>query len=154
MLGYARATTLAAVDGLTPTDLVHRYDAKANSIGALLAHVATTEWYYLTTTLGRREPTGAEWADWGATLQLGPTAEAAVQGRELPWFVERLQTVRARTLDALRGVDDAWLSAEFELPWLAQPATNHWAWFHVAEDELNHRGQIRWLRSRLPSVVG
>jgi len=26
----------------------------------------------------------------------------------------------------------------------------HWAWFHQAEDEINHRGQIRWLRSRLP----
>jgi hypothetical protein len=26
----------------------------------------------------------------------------------------------------------------------------HWAWFHVAEDEINHRGQIRWLRPRLP----
>jgi hypothetical protein len=27
----------------------------------------------------------------------------------------------------------------------------HWAWFHVAEDEINHRGQIRWLRARLSS---
>jgi uncharacterized damage-inducible protein DinB len=27
----------------------------------------------------------------------------------------------------------------------------HWAWFHVAEDEINHRGQIRWLRRRLPN---
>ena len=26
----------------------------------------------------------------------------------------------------------------------------HWAWFHVAEEEINHRGQIRWLRARLP----
>jgi len=25
----------------------------------------------------------------------------------------------------------------------------HFAWFHVAEDEINHRGQIRWLRARL-----
>jgi hypothetical protein len=29
----------------------------------------------------------------------------------------------------------------------------HWAWFHVAEDEINHRGQIRWLRSRLGSAA-
>jgi len=26
----------------------------------------------------------------------------------------------------------------------------HWAWFHVAEDEISHRGQIHWLRKRLP----
>lgn len=28
----------------------------------------------------------------------------------------------------------------------------HWAWFHVAEDEVNHRGQTRWLRARLPKA--
>jgi hypothetical protein len=27
----------------------------------------------------------------------------------------------------------------------------HFAWFHHAEDEINHRGQIRWLRARLRS---
>jgi len=32
----------------------------------------------------------------------------------------------------------------------AAPAMNaHWAWFHVAEDEISHRGQMRWLRKRL-----
>ena len=42
--------------------------------------------------------------------------------------------------------DDAWL----EHPLVAAPELNaHWAWFHVAEDEINHRGQIRWLRARL-----
>jgi hypothetical protein len=25
----------------------------------------------------------------------------------------------------------------------------HFALFHVAEEEINHRGQIRWLRARL-----
>ena len=24
------------------------------------------------------------------------------------------------------------------------------AWFHAVEDEISHRGQIRWLRKRLP----
>jgi hypothetical protein len=36
---------------------------------------------------------------------------------------------------------------------LPSPQINvHWAWFHAAEDEINHRGQIRWLRKRLPTV--
>lgn len=154
MLGYARDTTDAAVDGLTVDDLAHRHDARANSIGALLAHVAATEWYYLTTTLERQPPDGAAWADWGAALRLGAGAEAAARGRDLAWHRERLGALRARTLAGLRGVDDAWLGGEFELPWLGRPATHLWAWFHVAEDELNHRGQIRWLASRLPGRTG
>ena len=150
MLGYARETTLVAVDGLRAAELTHRHDALANSIGALLAHLAATEWYFRAVTLERRAPEATEWADWGAALRLGPAAEAAVQGRDLAWHRARLDALRERTLDDLRRVDDAWLADRFELPWLAQPATHHWAWFHVAEDELNHRGQIRWLAARLP----
>lgn len=150
VLGYARDTTLAAVAGLSAADLEHRHDPTANSIGALLAHVAATEWFYLHTTLEGRTPEGAEWADWGAAIRPGPGAEAAARGHDLAWHEQRLTTIRERTLAGLRGRDDAWLADTFVLPWAGRPATHFWAWFHVAEDELNHRGQIRWLRSRLP----
>ena len=153
MLRYARETTLSAVEGLTADDLTHRHDARANSIGALLAHVAATEWYFLSATLERRQPDAAEWADWGAAMRPGPGAEAAAGGRDLAWHLGRLETLRARTLAGLAAVDDAWLGERFDLPWLGQPATHHWAWFHVLEDELNHRGQIRWLRARLTEPV-
>jgi hypothetical protein len=33
---------------------------------------------------------------------------------------------------------------------IAAELNGHWVWFHVAEDEISHRGQIRWLRARLP----
>jgi hypothetical protein len=48
----------------------------------------------------------------------------------------------------LAARDDAWLERSVT----PAPRINaHWAWFHVAEDEINHRGQIRWLRARLPT---
>jgi len=63
--------------------------------------------------------------------------------------VHELAEARRVTLAGLASRDDEWL----EQPLRAAPAMNaHWAWFHVAEDEINHRGQIRWLRSRLPSA--
>ncbi|MET0646491.1 MAG: condensation domain-containing protein [Pyrinomonadaceae bacterium] len=47
----------------------------------------------------------------------------------------------------LAARDDARLESTLRIA----PALNaHWAWFHVAEDEINHRGQIRWLRAPLP----
>ena len=52
-------------------------------------------------------------------------------------LVGMLTYARATTLAAVEG--------------LTLPRINvHWAWFHVAEDEINHRGQIRLLRTRLP----
>src|SRR5689334_11258701 len=41
MMRYVRSTTLRAVDGLGAHQLDHLYDDRSNSIGALLAHIAS-----------------------------------------------------------------------------------------------------------------
>jgi uncharacterized damage-inducible protein DinB len=151
MLEYTRATTLNGVASLGIAELDHQHDERANPIGAMLAHVAAIEWVHAVQTLG--PPATAEvWAEWGPLIQLGPAAWAAARGHTLEAHVERLRAVRERTLEALRAVDDDWLTRAAPLPWLPKPATNMWAWYHVMEDELNHRGQIRWLRGRLPGA--
>ena len=60
-----------------------------------------------------------------------------------------LSEVREATLKALAARDDDWLERSVAV---APRINAHWAWFHVAEDEINHRGQIRWLRARLPKA--
>ncbi len=147
MLSYARQTTLDAVKGLTREQLDHLHDDRSNSIGALLAHVAAVERGYQLVTFEEREPTAAENDAWSAALKLGNQGRQAIRGQDLQFYLDELQRTREVTLAALRTRDDAWLDA----PLRAAPALNaHWAWFHVAEDEINHRGQIRWLRARLP----
>ena len=147
MLSYTRQTLLAAVDGLSRDQLDHRHDPHSNSIGALLAHVEAVErWYQILTFEGRR-PTAEDEQPIMAALELGELGRQQLRGRELSSRVQTLTTRRQETLAALATRDDAWLEA----PLTAAPDMNaHWAWFHVAEDEINHRGQIRWLRARLP----
>ena len=65
--------------------------------------------------------------------------------------LDELRSVRHLTLEGLAARDDAWLERSVNP---APKINGHWAWFHVAEDEINHRGQIRWLRARLPSRRG
>lgn len=69
-------------------------------------------------------------------------------------LVGMLTYARKTTLDAVDGLSMAELDhlqdGALERTVSAAPAMNaHWAWFHVAEDEISHRGQIRWLRARL-----
>lgn len=45
--------------------------------------------------------------------------------------------------------EDEWLNVQTQ--WGGQEANNYFKWFHVCEDELSHRGQIRWLRKRASS---
>lgn len=60
MLGYARESTLAAVEGSSATELDHLHDDRANSIGALLAHIAVSERGYQCLTFEDRASTADE----------------------------------------------------------------------------------------------
>ena len=149
MLGYARDTTLNAVAGLAPEQLDHLHDGDSNSIGALLAHIAAVERGYQVVTFEEREPTAAETAAWSAALKLGELGRRDVRGRDLSFYIDELARTREATLAALRTRDDGWLEAPLRI---APTLNAHWAWFHVGEEEINHRGQIRWLRTRLPQA--
>ena len=147
MLTYARSTTLAAVEGLTLADLDHLHDAQSNSIGALLAHILVVERSYQVMTFEERPLSPDEDAQWSLALKLGAEGRRALRGRSLDQYLDELRSVRHLTLERLAARDDAWLERSVS----PAPRINvHWAWFHVAEDEINHRGQIRWLRTRLP----
>jgi len=151
ILFYARKTTLAAVDGLSIAELDHLHDGSSNSIGALLAHIAAVERGYQCVTFEERPPSAQEQAAWDPALKLGAEGRRVLRGKTLEHYVHELSEVRRLTLEGLAARDDDWLERSLS----AAPAMNaHWAWFHVAEDEINHRGQIRWLRARLGSATG
>ncbi len=150
MMEYARRTTVDEVQGLTVEQLDHLHDAQSNSIGALLHHIAGIERYYQK-TLGIEQESGPaeEQQDWEAAEELGDLGRRRLRGRPLGYYLDLLASLRARTLEAMRRRDDAWLDIE---KGEGQGRCNrHWEWFHVFEDELNHRGQIRWLKRRLPA---
>jgi uncharacterized damage-inducible protein DinB len=149
MLLYARQTTLAAVEGLSMAELDHLQDDSSNSIGALLAHIAVVERGYQCLTFEERAPTALEQAAWEPALTLGAEGRRLLRGKPLEHYVQELGEVRRLTLEGLATRDDAWLERTLR----AAPAMNaHWGWFHVAEDEISHRGQMRWLRARLGST--
>ena len=150
ILLYARQTTLAAVEGLSIAELDHLQDGSSNSIGALLAHIAAVERGYQCITFEERPPSALENAALEPALTLGAEGRRLLRGKPLEHYVHELSEARRLTLEGLAARDDAWL----ERPLIAAPAMNaHFAWFHVAEDEINHRGQMRWLRTRLGSAA-
>lgn len=148
MLTYARSTTLAAVRGLTMEELDHLHDPQSNSIGALLAHFAAVERSYQVLTFEDRMLSPAEVGQLSTALELGDAGRRSLRGRPLEQYLDELTSVRDATLHGLAARDDEWLERSVAL---APRINAHWAWFHVAEDEINHRGQIRWLRARLPN---
>ena len=146
MLSYARSTTIIAVEGLTTGQLDHLHDPDSNSIGALLAHIAAVERSYQVLTFEERMLSAEENERLAAALKLGTEARRVLRGQPLEHYLSQLEVTRRDTLAALAERDDEWLDRSVTL---APKINAHWAWFHVAEDEINHRGQIRWLKARL-----
>jgi uncharacterized damage-inducible protein DinB len=149
MMNYARFTTLMAVEGLTRSQLDYLHDPQSNTIGALLGHIAAVEVAYQADTFEGRGLTAKERQEWGTLLELGERARREIRDHSLDYYLKLLNNVRQKTLNELAKRTDDWLYEQTPF-WGNQPANNYFKWFHVLEDEINHRGQIRWLCKRLP----
>jgi len=144
-----------ATKGLTQTDLDFLFDANANTIGALMLHLAATETYYQMNTFDGMK--WGSWPDdikkkWDAAMDLGDAGRKTIKGHDRDYYVEILHEVREKTLAEFRKKDDAWfLAAPKESEW-GSPVNNLGKWFHVCEHEAHHAGQIALLRKRLPGA--
>ena len=147
MMNWMRHTLVEAVEGLSQEELDYLYDSEANTIGALLMHLGGLESGYQLMFLGRRDAYAAR-RDWLVASNLGAAAREQIKGHTLDYYLSHLEEVRAWTLEEFRLRDDEWLT-EVDSSF-GGPTNNLAKWFHVCEHEANHRGQITWLRKRLP----
>lgn len=147
MMNYARHSTLRAVQDLTIEQLDYLMDERSNSIGALLLHFAAVETAYQIETFEGRDLTDDEIASLEPALNLGDRGRAEIRGNELSYYIDKLNEVRARTYELFKTVDDNWLHTEKPF-WFNKPANYYFMWFHVFEDEINHRGQIRLIKNK------
>ena len=153
MLDFTRRQVLNNVKGLSQADLDFLLDAKANTIGAMLLHLAATETYYQMNTFD-----GMKWDSWSADVKkkwdipmnLGDPARKAIKGNSLDYYLDALHQAREKSLAEFRKRDDKWLAVVETEDGFS--ANNYAKWFHVAEHESNHDGQIKFLKRRLPGA--
>jgi uncharacterized damage-inducible protein DinB len=145
---------LTATKKLSQPDLDYLFDKDANTIGALMLHLAATETYYQMNTFDGMK--WDSWSDeikkkWDPAMNLGDAGRATIKGHDREYYVNILHEVREKTLAEFRKKDDAWLlAADKSWPW--GPTNNLCKWFHVCEHEAHHTGQIALLRKRLPGA--
>lgn len=149
MMNYARKTTLWAIEGLTVPQLDFMLDDKANTIGSLLMHITGTDFFYQKLSFEKRELTPEEDAEWHASTVMGKEGRDKYKGYSLEYYLNEMKTMRDKTLELLKTVNDDWLYEEVPY-WNGLPANNYFLWFHVFEDEINHRGQINLIKKRIP----
>ncbi|MGE8205673.1 DinB family protein [Heyndrickxia sp. NPDC080065] len=148
MMNYTRVRTLEEVENLTVEELDFLYDEEANSIGMLLAHMTAVEKAYQIETFKNREVTDEEIDNLNPALELGSRARKEIKGNTIDFYLNELIEVRNKTIETFKTLPDTWLLKQTTF-WFDQPANNYFKWFHVFEDELNHRGQIRIIKKMM-----
>ena len=118
-----------------------------NSIGSILSHIAALEYRYQVLTFDEREFNMLEEIKWHGALADELHLEI-IKDNDLQFYLELLESTRARTLKELSMVDDKWL---FSAPShdFGAPINNYYCWFHVLEHEISHLGQIKMISTLL-----
>src|SRR5215467_5720725 len=154
MMAFTRSQVLMSAKGLSNEQLDFLLDAKANRIGALLMHLAAIETFFQLNTFD-----GLKWNAWSDSIKqkwdvaggLDEPARKAIKGNNLDYYLNLLKETREKTLAEFRKRDDKWLMA-VDNDWGWGPTNNYCKWFHVAEHESNHNGQIKLLKGRVPGA--
>ncbi|WP_459501199.1 DinB family protein [Bacillus sp. C1] len=147
MLEHTRAVTLQEIKDLTVNHLDFILVDDGNSIGALLKHIAAIEKVHQLISFQNRDFTKEELENWSDALFLGE-AGREINRNEVQYYVQLLHTVREESLQYLKEKDDDWLLSEGQ--WGNGVIYNqYYLWFHVLEDEISHRGQIRTIKNFL-----
>ena len=154
MMAFTRKQVLMSAKGLSIEQLDFLLDDKANRIGALLLHLVAFEIFIQLNTFD-----GLKWDNWPDSIKqtwkvpanLGEPARKAIKGNNLEYYLNLLKETREKSLAEFRKRDDNWLMA-VDRDWGWGPTNNYCKWFHVAEHESNHNGQIKLIKGRVPGA--
>jgi len=155
MLTYIQTAVFRSVKGLRQADLDYLFDANANTIGALLMHLAATETYYGMNTFENKP--WDSWSEdikkkWDPAMGLGDAGRKAIKGHDLDYYLNTLNETREHSLAEFKKRDDAWLLHGDTEQFGKEKVNIYWKWFHVTEHESHHTGQIAFLAKRLPGA--
>jgi hypothetical protein len=143
-----RETTILLVQDLTVEQLDYLFDDEDNSIGALLLHLGALEAGYQEITFFNRNILNnpERLPKWYVPMELGAPAREQIRGRPATYYLEELALLREETLALFKQRDDSWL---WEIGSESDNINNYYQWYHVYEDEINHRGEMHWRLSRM-----
>jgi hypothetical protein len=152
MIQLVRETTTQLVRNLSPVQLDVEFEPSANSIGTLLWHIGAMEFFVLRNIFRDGDRWPGEIKKWRPGLSEN-LPKKLIRGFDLDYYLGSLDEVRSATLELLASVTDEWLYRETPVnEWVA--VNNYQRIFHLAEDEISHCGQIRYIRKRLPAAGG
>lgn len=151
MLEDTRRRTKRYLEGLSAEQLAWYPNDTVESIGTILLHIAAVEHSYIQEDIMRR-PMGEEWKI-AFPLRFGIPQ---ISGRELSYFLEKLDSVREATETVLKSLTDNDLKRMISPLDPGEPGNQQiefsieYLLYHLIGHEAHHRGQIAVQKRLLP----
>ncbi|WP_420571862.1 DinB family protein [Kordia sp.] len=138
-----RNDTMNLVKNLSPEELDTVFGEFNNSIGTLLFHFSALELKFQCNYLFKRRITDEEYDTY--KIGLPPLiSDGLVHGNDLDFYMQELHTMRTKTLEALKTLNDDWLYENVYARDGRLLGNNHYFLKHyLMHDELCHQGQIK-----------
>lgn len=147
-MNLVREHTFKLTKELSLEALDFNFDAKSNSIGTLLLHIAALEFKFQLDHFHNRNITESEFMKYGKASPYN-LHNRLVYGNDLEYYFNTLEEVRAQTLEALETVSDDWLYEDVFTSNGTMLGNRYYLLKHIIHDELCHQGQIKLILKRL-----
>lgn len=147
ILNDADFVTRWKTQDMTLDMLDYRYADGWNTVGALLSHIIAVKHVIRIKWLEKRELTADEEQWLAPGLKLGEYV-SQLKGKDIDTLHKEMREAHALLIEAAKKVTDAELQDvnEFETYQPVTGANLAWVLYHIAEDEIHHRGQITILK--------
>lgn len=146
ILTDARITTLEKIQGISEEELQWQYAKGWNSIGALLLHLWALENYFSIMFMDERKLTQEELIKYGPALKMGKYLPQLITNQPVEFYIKKLANSREVFLKKISQLS----ITEFHRKRAGYDPENGcnlaWVLYHLAEDEVHHRGQITIIR--------
>ncbi|MEQ9424143.1 MAG: DinB family protein [Cyclobacteriaceae bacterium] len=150
MMDDLKARVTSRVKNLDQDGTDFLLDEDANRIGALILHLAATEFVWQEMTFYDKEYDEIDDESWLMPMNLGDKAREELVGKPISFYLDKWTEVRAKSKEVLKTKNDEWLLQLREDPDNPDTEYNYyWAWYHVMEHQANHMGQIALIMKRI-----
>lgn len=154
ILQDTRTTTILSLKNLTVPELDWQYQNGWNTIGALLSHIGAIETCFRIEFVEGRKLTNEENDELLPALDMGIQLPKLIRQQPLEEYIKQLTKSRELMLNGLSRLTHEDFTRRIEDYDKETGCNLAWILYHMAEDEIYHRGQISIIRKLYKAHTG
>jgi len=146
ILQDTRTTTILSLKNLSAKELDWQYKEGWNTIGALLSHIIGIETYFRIEFVEGRRFTDDENEKWLPAIEMGVQLPKLIIQQPVEDYVAQLTESRELMFSVLANLTHEDFTQRIDSYDDETGCNLAWVLYHMAEDEIYHRGQISIIR--------